>query len=51
MRRTEVLSRVRAYPQAVLTAADIGLFPQAFLRAAHVVELRAGRLQPIPPAA
>jgi hypothetical protein len=42
---------VGSYPQAVLTAADVGLFPNAFLQAANVVELRAGRLQPIPPAA
>ena len=51
MRRREVLDRVGGYPQAVLTAADVGLFPNAFLRAANVVELRAGRLQPISPAA
>ena len=50
-RRREVLHRVGSYPQAVLTAADVGLFPNAFLQAANVVELRAGRLQPIPPAA
>lgn len=51
MRRRQVLDRVGSYPQAVLTAADVGLFPNAFLQAANVVELRAGRLQPVPPAA
>jgi DNA replication and repair protein RecF len=50
MRRKEVLQRVSSYPQAVLTAADVGLFPQPFLQAAHVIELRAGRLQRISPA-
>jgi DNA replication and repair protein RecF len=49
-RRREVLIRVRGYPQAVLTAADVGLFPDSFLHEANVVELRAGTLQRIAPA-
>jgi DNA replication and repair protein RecF len=49
-RRQEVLTRIGLYPQAVLTAADAGLFPAAFLRAANVMELRSGTLQPIEPA-
>jgi DNA replication and repair protein RecF len=44
-RRQEVLTRVSTYPQAVLTAADAGLFPLAFLRSANVMELRAGTLR------
>jgi DNA replication and repair protein RecF len=44
-RRREVLARVGSYPQAVLTAADLGLFPPSFLRSANVMELRAGTLQ------
>jgi DNA replication and repair protein RecF len=48
-RRKEVLVRVGAYPQAVLTAADLGLFPSWFLKTANVLELRGGTLRPIPP--
>jgi DNA replication and repair protein RecF len=46
-RRREVLARVGTYPQAVLTAADVGLFPSEFLRASNVLELRAGTLRRI----
>ena len=44
-RRREVLARVGSYPQAVLTAADLGLFPSPFLETTNVLELRAGTLQ------
>lgn len=44
-RRREVLARVGSYPQAVLTAADLGLFPAPFLETTNVLELRAGTLQ------
>jgi DNA replication and repair protein RecF len=47
-RRAEVLTRVSSYPQSVFTAADVGLFPEFFRRAAHVRELRGGTLQPVP---
>jgi DNA replication and repair protein RecF len=47
-RRTEVLDRVRQAPQAILTAADLGLFPTAFRRAANVLELRGGTLRRLP---
>jgi DNA replication and repair protein RecF len=46
-RRREVLARVGTYPQALLTAADVGLFPSEFLRASNVLELRAGTLRRI----
>jgi DNA replication and repair protein RecF len=44
-RRREVLARVAGYPQALLTAADLGLFAPSFLQAANVLELRAGAVQ------
>jgi len=47
-RRQEVLARVGDYPQAVLTAADPGLFPAGFLRSANVMVLQAGTLQAMP---
>lgn len=50
-RRREVLVRVSGYPQAVLTAADVGLFPESFRHQANVVELRAGTLQRLAPSA
>jgi DNA replication and repair protein RecF len=49
-RRREVLARVGSYPQAVLTAADLGLFPTSFLHSSNVMELRTGSLQRISPA-
>lgn len=49
-RRREVLARVGSYPQAVLTAADLGLFPASFLHSSNVMELRTGSLQRISPA-
>jgi DNA replication and repair protein RecF len=41
-RRRDVLERIALAPQAVLTAADLNLFPASFCRSAVVWELRGG---------
>jgi len=46
-RRSEVLARVGQYPQAILTAADLRLFPASFQHSANVLELQAGTLRPL----
>ncbi len=48
-RRGQVLERVAAAPQAVLTAADMNLFPASFTEMANVWELRGGTLNRVPP--
>jgi hypothetical protein len=42
-RRRDVLERVSGAPQAILTAADLKLFPPSFSQTASVWELAAGR--------
>ena len=44
-RRRDVLERIAMAPQAVLTAADVNLFPASFCQSATVWELRGGRLK------
>jgi len=43
-RRGQVLERIAAAPQAILTAADMNLFPPSFCESANVWELRGGTL-------
>lgn len=45
-RRQDLLRRVAALPQALVTAADIGMFDGDFRRAATTWEVRAGTLHP-----
>jgi DNA replication and repair protein RecF len=48
-RRQDVLERVALAPQAVLTAADVNLFPDDWRRQANVWQLRSGTLARLPP--
>lgn len=50
-RRQDVLERVGLVPQAVLTAADLNLFSDAWRRQANVWQLRGGTLARIPSSA
>jgi DNA replication and repair protein RecF len=45
-RREDVLARVRSADQAILTAADLEMFPEGFRRDATLWEIRAGSLSP-----